>query len=298
MSSSVLEQQIDEDRGFVGGVADLLGILDGPSQRIDGRLGGGQELVGLVEISLVESRDSLGPAFFGDQGVFLPSISPVPPRDRRDHEQSGTRRKISAGAWAARRLGPRLDGCRLERFGQAWACRRGRPAPAARFPAGAIAPCRVGRAFLDASRPIRRGRGRAASTGFAGVGHAAHRGVPRRAALRSASSPPRPASGGPAISTSSGMVRHDDGAAAAGRRGLGRLVVPDDLGVGPRLDSHRRPRPRHCAGSVSSTGPSSTHRSPIPPAFGVAGRAGATGSGSGLRGKTKTPSPQAGQRSA
>ena len=51
-------------------------------------------------------------------------------------------------------------------------------------------------------------------------------------------------------------------------------------------------------GSVNSTGPSSTHALPRLAPFDGDGRDGAAGSGNGLLGKTKTPSPHAGHRRA
>ena len=80
--------------------------LDGAAEGVHGRFRGREELIGLVEIAFLEGRDSLDPAFLGDQGVLLPDASPVSPRNRRDDQQrdedenQGERARLLAGGSA------------------------------------------------------------------------------------------------------------------------------------------------------------------------------------------------------
>ena len=67
--------QVDENRGLVGGLTDLVGAFDGPAQPVDGRLGRGEKLVGLVEVARFERRDALGPPFLDDRRVSLPDAA-------------------------------------------------------------------------------------------------------------------------------------------------------------------------------------------------------------------------------
>src|SRR5208337_5199674 len=55
-------EQVHQDRGLVGRVANLFGAFDGASQRIDGLPGRGEELIGVVELTLLQRGDSLGPS--------------------------------------------------------------------------------------------------------------------------------------------------------------------------------------------------------------------------------------------
>ncbi len=81
-------------------------------------------------------------------------------------------------------------------------------------------------------------------------------------------------------------------------RGFGRRVVPDDLGVGPArfvvADFERDP-PRIGQLDRALLHPPPPRRAPLDADDERPGR---PARASGLRGKTKTPSPQAGQRSA
>ena len=79
------------DRGLVGRVANLVGVLDGASQGINGLSGRGEELIGVVKLAFLQRGDSLGRPSSGHLGKVLPALSPGPPGKGAKCEQGDAR---------------------------------------------------------------------------------------------------------------------------------------------------------------------------------------------------------------
>ncbi len=69
---------VDEKRGFVGRVANNLGVVDSATECVHGGLRRRQELVGLVEVPFLERGNAFRFATLGDAGILGANIPPVP----------------------------------------------------------------------------------------------------------------------------------------------------------------------------------------------------------------------------
>ncbi len=282
--AQILGDQVDENRGLVGGLTDFVGVFDGPPSAINGRLGGREKLVGLVEFARFERRDALGPSFLDDQRV-IPAGRFAGIARRRSRAPGPAPARAASGCSVRIRLAGLISMHQL---------------------ALAVAPRPAGRRRLSAAKAD---RSRAARSGFAGR-------VPARCPLLAGRCSPCTAARDPAPICAFGACppRHRADRRRPGRPTRPAIARPSGAtrrgGSGSASSQMMSASAATCsspprstetlAGSDSSTGPSSTSRSPaICRRSRHLRRASVRGGdGSGLRGRTNTPSPQAGHRSA